>query len=156
MYIRIRAEALLRGDLVRLARIAVDGAVQIDAHAVALQPFLEVGGGGLPAEARDDDGGHLDAFGAQIVDELEGGIVVGDAEVGADALALDVVGVDADDEIGVGGEVLQEAQLDVGVEAGEDPRRMEVADQLAAELQVEAAGAALDTLADGGGLCLKV
>ena len=74
---------------------------------------------------------------AQVVDQLQGVDVVGDAEVGPDLLPLDVAGVDAEQDVGLVLELLEQPHLDVGVEAGQDAGGVIVEEQLAAELQVE-------------------
>ena len=92
----------------------------------------------------------------QVVDELHGVGVVGDAEVGPHLLALDVAGVDAEQDVGLVLELLEEPHLDVGIEAGQDPGGVVVEEELAAELEVELAGEAAHALEDGSLLLFEV
>ena len=62
---------------------------------------MKIAGGRLVVEPGDDHGPDLDAPLAQVVDELHGVDVVGDAEIGPHLLPLDVAGVDAEEEIGL-------------------------------------------------------
>ena len=122
----------------------------VHAHAAPLQAVLELLGGLLPVEARDDHGPNGDVPPAQVVDHLQRVGVVGDAEVPPDSPPLDVPRVDAQDDVGLVRQVGQEAHLHVRVIAGQHPRGVVVEDQLAAELQVELAAEALHALEDLG------
>ena len=64
--------------------------------------------------------------------------------------------MDADDDVRFGGKVLQKLHFDVRIEAGQDARGMEVADELAAKLQIEPLAGIDDALHDVLGLFLKV
>ena len=68
---------------------------------------------------------------------------------GALEAAFDVAGVDADNDVGLVAEFLQQADFDIGVETGQDPRRMKIADEFATEFEVEAAVAVAAALDDG-------
>ena len=133
----VGAVALVADDGVDLGGVALGEAVGVDPDAAALQLVLEDLGGELVGEAGDDHGAQGDAPGGQVVDQLQGVGVVGDAEVGAHFFALDVAGIDAEDDVGLVLQLLQQAHLDVGVEAGQDAGGVVVVEQLAAELQVE-------------------
>ncbi len=86
--------------------------------------FLNRLGRGLVVEAGDDHGPDVDAPLAEVVDQLQRVGVVGDAEIRPDLLALDVAGVDAEDDVGLVLELLQQPHLDVGIvaRAGRGPR----------------------------------
>ena len=152
----VASEAKVADDVVEVLRIAGDFTVEEDADAVFFKALFKLQGGRLVVEAGDDDARDVDVAVAQVVDEPQGVVVVGDAEVRADFLAFDVPRMDADDDVRVGGKVLQKPHFDVRVEAGQDARGMEVADELAAELQVEPLAGRADALHDVLGLFLKV
>jgi hypothetical protein len=126
-----------------------------DAQAAAFEPAAELVGGGLAVVAGDDDGGDGDVAVVEIVDELHGVGVVGDAEIGAHFAAFDVAGVDAQDDFGLVLELMEQAHLDVGVVAGQDAGGVEVEEELAAEFQEELVGGAR-AFEDAGGLLAQV
>ena len=76
---------------------------------------------GLVVEAGDHDSANLEAARAEVVDELEGVGIVGDAEVGPDFAPVDVAGVDAEDNLRVARELLEQPHFDVGIETGQHP-----------------------------------
>ena len=78
------------------------------------------------------------------------------AEIGPHLLPLDVAGVDAEDDIRLAPELLEEPHLDVGVVAGQDPGGMVVEEELAAELEVELVLEAAHPFEDGFLLFLEV
>ena len=71
-------------------------------------------------------------------------------------MLLDVVRVDGDDDLDVGREALEHAELDVGLEAGQHAGGVVVVEELAAELEVELAAELPHALADVLGLQLDV
>ena len=103
----------------------------------SLQPFAELLGGDLARVARDHHTAHQKTERLQVADQLQRIVGVGDAEVGAHLLVLDVAGIDGEDDLGLILEGLEETQLHVRVVARQTARRMEVVHQLAAELQIE-------------------
>jgi len=94
--------------------------------------------------------------GPQVIDELQRVRVVGDAEIGAYLLALDVPRVDAEDQVRLVLEKPKQPHLDVGIVPGKHAGRMKVVHQLAAELKVELVVEPFDALKDGGRLFRKV
>ena len=148
-HVLVLAVSLVRHDRVDVRRIPRRLGVAVDADAAPLELGAEELDGRLVLEARDDDAAHGQPEGPEVVDELQRVVRVGDAEVGAHLLALDVAGEQAEDDLRVVFQRLEEAELHVRVVAGQAARRVEVVHQLAAELEVEAsvlAGAAPDLL----------
>ena len=152
----VLAEALVAYHVVHVHGVAGDGVVAVGAHAHGVEARAEDVGGGLAGVARHDDGAHKEAHALEDVDEAQDVLVVGDAQVAADLAALDVVGVDGNDDLHVVLEALQHADLLVRGKAGQDARGVHVIEQLAAELKVELAAERADTLADVGGLQFDV
>ena len=93
--------------------------------AVFFETAFEIQRGGLAVEACDDDTRDVDVAVAEVVDEPQRVVVVGDAEIRADFLAFDVARMDADDDVRIGGKILQKAHFDVWIETGQDARGME-------------------------------
>ena len=113
-------------------------------------------GGALARVLRYNDGRDLHPVRSEEVDEAQDVLVVGDAEVAAGLVLLDVVRVDGDDDLDVGREALEHAELDVGLEAGQHAGGVVVVEELAAELEVELAAELPHALADVLGLQLDV
>ena len=70
---------------------------------------------GLVVEAGDHHPADFEPAFAEIVNQLEGVGIVGDA----DLAAIDVPGVSGEDDLGVGGELLEQTNFDVRVETGQ-------------------------------------
>ena len=127
-----------------------------DPDVAPLELVLELLCRGLVLEARDHHPEDADAPVAQVVDELEGVGIVGDAEIRADLLSLDVAREDAEQQIHLVLEVLKEPELDVGVVAGQHAGRVVIEEELPAELEVEAVVGLPDPLQDLRRLLLDV
>ena len=155
LHVLVPPVAAVGDDRVDVGRIALRLVVVVDPDAAPLELRAEELHGRLLLEARDDDAAHGEAERPQVVDELQRVVGVGDAEVGAHLLALDVARIEAEDDLGLVLQRLEKAELHVRVVAGQAARRVEVVDELAAELEVESpvlAGAAANLL----GLFLQV
>ena len=155
LHVLVLAVAHVGHDRVDVRRIAGGLVVVVDPDAAALELRAELHHGRLLLVARDDDAADRQAQAAQVVDQLQRVVRIGNAEVGAHLLALDVAGEEAEDHFRLVLEGLQQTELHVRVVPGQAPRRVEVVDELAAELQVEPpvlAGAPTDFL----GLLLQV
>ena len=127
----------------------------MDAQAAPFELVLELVGGRLVVVAGDHDAGDVHAPVVEVVDELHGVGVVGDAEVGAHFPALDVAGVDAEDDFGLVPELVEEAHFHVGIVAGQHAGGVVVEEELAAELQEQLVVAA-DAFEDAGGLFAQI
>ena len=141
------------GDVVG---VALDGIVAVDLDPQALQPLLERVGGGLAGVPGDHYAAHVQAHGAEGVDQAEHIAVIGDAQVAPDLVFLDVAGVDGDDNLCLVLHFGKHPDLAVRLEPRQHPGSVEVVKQLAAELQVELAAELGDAVADMLGLKLKV
>ena len=112
--------------------------------------------GGLVLVARDHHAGRGKAHGAEDVQQAQHVLVVGDAQVAAYLVLLDVVSVDGDDDLNVGGHLLQHADLAVGLETRKHARGVVVVEQLSAEFQVQLSAELADSLANMLGLQCQV
>ena len=95
------AVAVVGDDQRDVGRVVLDGIVPVDGHAEILQLAREQVGGVLPMILRDDNAAHIQPDGAEGVDQAHDVQIVGDAEVAAALVLLDVRGVDGDDDLGV-------------------------------------------------------
>ena len=152
----VGAVPLFADDRLHVGGVALRELVGVDRDAPALELVPELHRRGLVLEAGDDHRADVEPPLPQVVDELEGVGVVGDTEVGAHLLAFDVPGVNAQDDVDLVLQLLEEAHLDVGIVARQDPRRVVVVEELAAELQEELVAELPDALEDRGGLLRKV
>ena len=152
----VAAVALIADDAGDVVGIALDGIVAVDLQPERLELGLEDLGGGLAAEAGQDDAAHAEAEAAEGVDQPQRVGAVGDAQVAADLALLDVHGGDGHDDLDLVAQLHEHADLRVGMEAGQDPGGVVVVEELAAELQVELAAELADPGADVLGLHLQV
>ena len=111
--------------------------MQKDADAVFFEAAFEVERGGLAVKSCDDDSRDVDVAVAEVIDESEGVVVVGDAEVCADFLAFDIACMDTDNDVSIGCKILQQTHFDIWIEAWEDACGVEVADEFAAKFQIK-------------------
>ena len=148
----VLAIALVGGDEVHVHRIALDGVVVIGALAAHLQHFAEGLGGGLTFILRDDHGGDIQTHAAHLIHQAQHVHVVGNAQISAQLAVADVGGVDAEYDLGLVAELLQQADLGVGLEARQHAGGVQVVEQLAAKLEVQFVAELADALADGLGL----
>ena len=140
----VAAEPVLGDDMLDVGGIALNGIVVVGADALGVEPLLEGDGGGLGGPAGQDHGADVEPDAAEGVDEAEGVLVVGDAQVAADLAGLDIVGVDRDEDFLVGLHLQEHLDLAVRLEPGEHAARVKIVEQLAAQLQVELAAELVD------------
>ena len=117
----VGAVAFVADDGVDLGRVTLGETVGVHLDAAAFQFVLKSPGGELARKTGDDHRAQRDAPGGQIVDQLQGVGIIGDAEVGADLFPFDVTGEDAQQDVGLVLELLQQPHLHVGVETREHP-----------------------------------
>ena len=144
----VAAVALVRYDERHVARITRDGVVHINRHAERSQTLFEGVRSRLTGVLRDNDRADVQTDAAEGVDEAEHIHIIGDAEVGADLVLLNVACRDNDDDFCVVLHLAQHANLAVGREAGQHAARVVVVEQLAAELKVQLAAEMRDALLD--------
>ena len=103
---------------------------------------------GLVLEAGDHHAGGGETHGAEDIQQAQDVFVIGDAQIAAHLVLLDIVSVDGDDDLNVLGHLLQHTDLAVGLKARQHARGMVVVEQLAAEFQIQLAAELADPLAD--------
>ena len=144
----VLAEALIRNDVIDVVGVPRNGIMQIARDAHGRKTTTEQVGVGLVGIAGDDDRTHLESHGAEDVHEAQHVLIVGDTQVPAHLRALDIVGVDGDDDLHLVLHRLQHRDLRVRLEAGQHAGGMIVVEELAAEFQVQLATELVDALAD--------
>ena len=136
-HIIVLAEAFVGVDKVDVGGIALNNIMVIYLDANPLKPGTEGGCAALSVVMGDDNGAHQQSAADKFVAQSEHIDIVGDAEVVAHLVLLDVNGADDDDDFGVVTQLHQHAQLTVGLETGQDAAGMIVVKQLSAKLHVE-------------------
>ena len=121
-----------------------------------LQPVLEEGGALLAAVFCDHHAADKKSVAFEDGHEAQHVHIVGDAQISADLILLDIIRADHDDDLRLGGELHEHAHLAVGLKPGKDPGSMIVVKQLAAELQIKLVVKVADPLPDVGGLHLQI
>ena len=120
-----------------VGRIAGDGIVPVDLQAEGLRLLLERIRGGLAVVVGDHEPAYPYAPVVEGVDQPQDLLVVPHADVLADLVPDDVLGVDDDDGLCLAPELHQHADLAVRHEPGQDPGCMVVVEELPAELEVQ-------------------
>ena len=153
----VAAEAVLADDALGVGRVSRDDVVQRHLHAQALQAGAERRCGGVALLVLGEH--HVlgeEAALAEDVDQPQEVFLVGDAQVGADFVALQIAGVDAHQDLHVVLDALEHGDLVVRREPGQDAGGVHVVEQLAAHLQIEAAADGFAAPADVLGLEVDV
>ena len=118
-------------------RIAVDGVVDVRFDTLALQTVTELVGSLLAVVVGDDHRAHHELAVHELVAQAQHVLVVGDAQVGAHLVLLNVVGADHDDNLNRVAQLAQHAELRVGLETRQHARGVVVVKQLAAQLHIQ-------------------
>ena len=100
------------------------------------------------AEVRDDDAAEIQPDVAEGVDEAQGVLVIGDAEVAAVLAALDIVGRDGDDYLRLVLHFQQHTHLAVRMKARQHAGSMIIVKELSAELKIQLPAEFRDPVAD--------
>ena len=100
--------------------------------AAVLETLAELKRRGLTRIACDDDAAHEQAEPLEVVDQFQRVVGVGDAEVGAHLLVLDVAGVDAEDDLRLVLQLKKHLKLGIRFKPRKHPGRMKVVKQFTA------------------------
>ena len=111
---------------------------------------------GLAAVLGDDHAANVQIHAAELVDQPQHILLVGDAQIPPHLVLLNVPGADGHHNLHIVPELLEHPDLAVRLEPGQHPGGVVVVEELAAELQVELAAELADPIADAGGLGLKI
>ena len=152
----ISAKTVCADDMCGIIGIAHNVVMVIYPDAHALQTGLECLGHGLVMEAGQHHAGNIQTEAAENIDEADHIPVIGNAQVTADLIFLNIVGVDGNDHLHLVLQLQQHPQLAVRLEAGQYPGCMVIVIQLAAKLQIQLAAELGDPVPDVGRLGLQV
>ena len=140
------AKTVIGIDARDIVGVASDRVVQIALHAERRELLAECRGGRLVLVARDNDAGRGEAHVRENIEQTQHVFVVGDAQVAAHLVFLDIVGVDRDDDFHVVGELLEHANFAVRLEAWQNAACVVVVKELSAELEVQLSAKLADAL----------
>ena len=152
----VLAVAVVGHDQIDVVGIALDGIVQLGGNAERVQAIAEDIGGGLAGVLGDNHGRDSKTVAAEQVDQAQNVLVIGNAQVTASLVLLDVVRVNGDDDLNVVGYALEHAKLAVRLKTRQHAARVIVVKQLAAKLQIEFAAKLRDALLNMSGLQLDI
>ena len=110
--------------------------------------FCKAVGRGLAGILGDHHAVYRNVHGVDVVDEAQDLHVVADAKVRAHFGFFNVARRDAEDDLGLVAQFMQQADLAVYVEAGQHPGGVVIVEQLAAELQIQLAAELVDASKD--------
>ena len=96
--------------------------------------------------ARDDNIAHVQPVFAEHIDVTEDVVFVGDSQVFTHLAALEIQGVDGDDNFGLVSKLCKHDNLVIRGESGKNARGVHVVNKLAAKLQVQGPTELLATL----------
>ena len=152
----VLAEAFVRVDEGDVLRIAGDGMMVVDPDAEVLQALPVDVGASLPVVVGDDDGAHLHIPLEKLLAQAQHIHIVGDTQVAADLVLLDIHCAHDYHHLEVVLELHQHLELDVRLESGQNPAGVEVVEKLAAHFHVKLVAETGDALTDVFALDLKV
>ena len=134
----VEPEALVGDDAGGVVGVARDNAVARYLQAEALETLHESFGRGVARlKLRDHDVVHQESPAAEDVDKAQHVVFVGDAEVRADLLAQDVLGVDAHHDLDLILDALEHGDLVVRGKSGQDTAGVVVVEKFATHFQVQ-------------------
>ena len=125
-------------------------------HAQGLQLPLIGDGALLSLISCQNHAAHKEAVAAEGVDQTQNIHVIGDAQVSADLVLLNVIGIDDQDDLHVLPNLDQHVDLRIGPESRKNPGGVIVIKQLAAEFQIELSSKLSDPFADALRLHLQI
>ena len=146
LHILVFAEALVADDKGDVGGVAWDGVVPEHLYPQGLQTLLEGLRRGLGVVLGQHHAAHIQANAPEGVDQPQHVHVVGDAQVPADLVLLDVPRADDDDDFRLVLHLQQHLHLAVGQKAGQNPGGVVVVEKLASKLHVKLAPKQLDPL----------
>ncbi len=117
--------------------IAVDGVVYVRLDAQALETVAELVGCMLAGIVSDDHRAHHEVAAHKLIAQAEHILVVGDAQVGAHLVLLDIIGTYHNQNLDAVAQLSQHAQLAVGLETRQHARCMMVVEELATQFKIE-------------------
>ena len=137
-------------------RIARNRVVNVNRDAELLQSLFERVCAVLAGVLGDDNASDIEAASAELVDQTEHVAVIGDAEVTADFVFLNIGCGNCHYNLCLVGELHQHAQFRVRCKARQNAGCVEIVEQLSAEFQIQLVVKLVDAVADVLGLHFQV
>ena len=137
-------------------RIARNRVVNVNRDAELLQSLFERVCAVLAGVLGDDNASDIEAASAELVDQTEHVAVIGDAEVTADFVFLNIGCGNCHYNLCLVGELHQHAQFGVRCKARKNAGCVEIVEQLSAEFQIQLVVKLVDAVADVLGLHFQV
>ena len=134
--IGVLAVAFFADDCIHVGRVSFGGKMFVHTDAAIRQLLHERVGGQLVLIARDDHAVDRKVVVAQIIDDAKNIRFIGDPEIAANFVPLDVPRINADDDFQLIGQMMQQLDLGVRIEARQYAFGMQVGHQFAAEFEV--------------------
>ena len=122
----------------------------------ALQPLLESIRRALPLVARDNHAAHIKPNGAERIRQPQNIRIIGDAEIAADLVFLNIRRIDDENDLRLILELKQHLNFAIRRKARQNSGSMVIVKKLAAKLQIELAAKLRDPFADLFGLQMQV
>ena len=148
----VLAEAVIGIDEFDVGGVALNNIMIVGLDAHAFETLAVGSGGGLAAVVGNDDAGDQEAALHEDLAQAQHVLVVGDAEVAAFLILLDVHGADDDDDFGIVFQLGEHLQLTVGLEAGQHTTGVVVVEQFTAKFKIKLIAELGDALFDVFGL----
>ena len=147
MDVFVASQSFVRNDQIDVVGVALDGIVTRDLDTAGLELALKcmrlvIG----ITPARDDHVAHVQPVFAEHIDVTEDVIFVGDSQVFTHLAALEIQGVDGDDNFSLVGKLCKHDNLVIRGKSGKNARGMHVVNKLATKLQVQGSTELLATL----------
>ena len=152
LHIIIAAEAFVTDNVLNIRGIPFDREMMIGPHALGIQPLLKGDGGRLPRPAREDNGTDIQPDAAEGINQAQGILVIGDAQIAADFAGLDIVGIDCNKDLFFIFHFQQHLHLAVRLEPRQDTAGVIIIEKLAAQFQIKLATELIDPLHNAFGL----
>ena len=122
-----------------IVRIAVDEVVTVGLNAEPLKPLTISIGRTLPVVAGDDHRANHEPPVCKLIAKAEHILIISDAKIRANFVLLDVFSTDDKHNLNAVAELLEHAELAVGLEAWQDTRGVIIIKKLASKLKVKLA-----------------
>ena len=148
--------SLIAHDQRHIMRVARNRVVNVNRDAELLQSLLESVCTVLSGILRDDNTADIEAASAELINQTEHVAVIGDAEVAADFVFLNIGCGNCHNNLGLIGKLHQHAQFCVRCKARKNAGCVEIVEQLSTEFQIQLVVKLVDAVADVLGLHFQV
>ena len=148
--------SLIAHDQRHIVRIARNRVVNVNRDAELLQSLFERVCAVLAGVLCDDNASDIEAASAELINQAEHVAVIGDAEVTADFVFLNIGCGNCHNNLGLIGKLHQHAQFCVRCKARKNAGCVEIVEQLSTEFQIQLVVKLVDAVADVLGLHFQV